>query len=166
MPIRAPRTELVVVRHMLERARSTNSARWAVAALPGASLHEWGMPGAPLDVGALVVPDTWLLFPSAQPTPPLHAPPRRLICVDGSWPQARRMVQRIAALHALPRLSLPPPPARPRLRAETVEAGMSTLEAIAAAYEHLGEREIARGLEQLHADAVARSRKIRGRRTV
>jgi len=151
---------------MLERKKSTNSARWAVAALAGAQLHEWGMPEGSPDVGALVVPETWVLYPNGHTTAIPDVLPRRLIVVDGSWPQARRMLQRISALRGLPRLSLAPPPVRPRLRSEQLEAGMTTMEAIAAAYAHLGEPEIAASLERLYLAAVARVQKIRGRRTM
>jgi DTW domain-containing protein len=166
LPLLRPHVELVVIRHMLERKKSTNSARWAVAALAGAQVHEWGMPQAPLDVAALVVPGSWVLFPNARATPPPQIAPRRLIVVDGTWPQARRMLQRIPALRNLPRLSLAAPPPRPRLRAESVDAGMTTMEAIAGAYAQLGEAEVAVALEKLYLSAVARSQKIRGRRTM
>lgn len=165
LPRLRPRTELVIVRHMLERMRSTNSARWAAAALEGAQVHEWGMEDAPLDVEALLVPGAVVLFPAAGPTPPPGVPPRRLIVVDGSWSQARRILHR-SALRTLPRLSLPPPPPRPRLRAQKLAEGMSTLEAVAAAYTHLGEPEIGEALERLYLRAVARGQQIRGRRSV
>lgn len=166
IPRLRPRTELLVIRHMLERKKSTNSARWAAAALEGAQVHEWGMPDAPLAVDALVVPGTWVLFPAGHESAIPEVPPRRLIVLDGSWPQARRMMHRISALRGLPRLSLPPPPPRPRLRSEKLEEGMTTMEAIASAYAHLGEPEIARALETLYLRAVARSQQIRGRRTL
>lgn len=157
--------ELVVVRHMLERKKSTNSARWAAAALEGAQIHEWGMEDAPLDVASLVVPGTVVLFPAAGPTPRPEVLPRRLIVVDGSWSQARRILHR-SALRTLPRVSLPPPPPRPRLRAQKLAEGMSTLEAVAEAYLHLGEPEVGTALLELYARAVARAQQVRGRRTM
>jgi DTW domain-containing protein YfiP len=86
--------------------------------------------------------------------------PDTLVVLDGSWGQARRMLQRIPPLRTMPRLSLPVRDAE-RLRRPTVAGGMSTLEAIAAALELLGDAETARALEALHRLAVARSLRLR-----
>src|SRR5947209_2767252 len=110
LPVLAPRMEVVIIRHMLERKKSTNSARWAALALPNARIVEHGLPGGALDVASLVVPGSAVLFPLAEPSLPTLPAPRRLIVVDGSWTQARRMLQRLAPLRTLPRLSLGPPP--------------------------------------------------------
>lgn len=166
LPQLAPRLELVIVRHALERKKSSNSARWAALALPGTRVESYGALDAPLQPEALVGPGTWVLYPHGAPTLPPAEPPRRLIVVDGSWTQARRILQKVGAFRALPRLSLPPPPPRPRLRAQLREEGMSTLEAIAGAYRLLGEPAVADALELLFMRAVARSEKIRGRRTI
>ena len=127
VPVLKPRLEVVVIRHFLEALKGTNSVRWAMLALPNSQVHEWGLLNARLNVDQLVTPDTWVLFPTAHPTPTPTVPPKRLLVLDGSWTQARRMYQRIPALRALPKLSLPPPPPRPRLRAEHLESGMSTM---------------------------------------
>jgi DTW domain-containing protein YfiP len=87
-------------------------------------------------------------------------PPDTLVVLDGSWAQARRMLQRIAPLRTMPRLSLPVRDAE-RLRRPTVAGGMSTLEAIAAALALLGDAEAARGLEALHRLAVSRGLRLR-----
>lgn len=166
VPRLAPRLRVVVVRHMLERNKSTNSARWAALALPNLEMHTYGLPGPPMDGAAWVTPSTWVLFPHAQPTPPPEQPPERLVVVDGSWPQARRILQRTTAFRGLPRLSLPPPLPRRRLRAQHQEEGMSTLEAIAGAYRLLGEPAVADALDALYDNAVRRAEKIRGRRTM
>ncbi len=72
------------------------------------------------------------------------------------------MLQRIPSLRELPRLSLPAPPARERLRAPTVAGGMSTLEAMARALELLGDAGAAARLDAVMAGAVARQRRLRG----
>ena len=166
VPALQPRLEVVVIRHFLEALKGTNSARWAMLALPNAQVHEWGLLDSPLKVDELVAPDTWVLFPMAEATPAPAVPPKRLLVMDGSWTQARRMFQRIPALRGLPKLSLPPPPMRPRLRSEHLENGMSTMEAIAAAYEFAGEPHVAGALVKLYLAAVDRAQRIRGRRTV
>jgi DTW domain-containing protein YfiP len=86
--------------------------------------------------------------------------PHTLVVLDGSWGQARRMLQRIPPLRTMPRLSLPVREGE-RLRRPTVEGGMSTLEAIAAALELLGDTAAARALEELHRVAIARSMRLR-----
>lgn len=121
------RTEIVIVRHELERMKNSNTARLAALAMPRTRIidHPGPRPEFP--------EDTWLLFPEGPPAPPGERP-RCLVVLDGSWPQTRRMVQRIEWLRGLPRLSLPPPESpMPRLRAQRRADGMSTLEAITRA---------------------------------
>lgn len=155
------RTRLVFLRHASEIGRPTNTVRWAALALRGAEVVEYGLPGARLDDRVLRGEGTWVLFPSARPSPPPRVPPGRLVVLDGSWAQARRMLQRVPALRALPRLSLSAPAPRPRLRRPTVAGGMSTLEALAAALALLGEPQAAHRLEALHAAALDRAARLR-----
>jgi DTW domain-containing protein len=141
IPRIAPPVEFLLLRHASEVGRSTNSGRWAALAL-GAPIVEYGGDGGrPLDQAPLRQPGTWVLFPSARITPRPAPRPDRLVVLDASWSQARRMLQRVPALRHLPRLSLPAPPVRERLRAPTVAGGMSTLEAMARALEWLGAAE-------------------------
>jgi len=154
--------ELVLLRHASEIGRSTNSGRWAARAL-GARILDYGRAGtAAVDEVPLSAPGSWVLFPSAGPTPRGGERPRRLVVLDASWSQARRMLQRVPALRTLPRLSLEPPPGRERLRRPPRPQGMSTLEAIARALEWLGEPEAARRLDAVMTLAVARQRRLRG----
>jgi DTW domain-containing protein YfiP len=151
-----------VVRHASERNRSTNSARWAALAL-GCDILDYGAPGDAADLGHLATPDTCVLFPGPTPLPP-GPPPARVVVLDGSWSQARRMIQRVPALRALPRLSIPeaPPVAGPRLRRPPHASGMSTIEAMARALAALGEPEHAEALERVHALARERVWRLRG----
>jgi DTW domain-containing protein YfiP len=156
---------VVVLRHASEIPRLSNSARWAAAALQGSVLvdHARGHPPSDAAVAeAIGEGPAALLFPSPHPPDPAAPRPRTLVVPDGSWTQARRMVQRLAPLRQLPRLSLAPPPPGPRLRESTVAGGMSTLEAIAAALEQLGEGEAARRLGALHRAAVEKGLRLRG----
>ena len=155
-------TRFVVLRHASEIPRLTSTARWAAIALAGSELLDYALPGPPLDGAALAAEGTWVLFPSARPTPPGGARPSRIVVPDGTWQQARRMIQRIPALRTLPRLSLPPAAAAPRLRRPPIAGGMSTLEAIAAALRFLGHAEEAERLLDLHAVAVDRASRLRG----
>ncbi|MCE9668138.1 DTW domain-containing protein [Myxococcus stipitatus] len=160
------RTELLIIRHHKETLKSTNTARMAALALPHCRIVSYGSPGHPFDASLLEdADDTWLLFPDAQQTPAAHAPPpRRLIVLDGSWGQARRMVQRVPALRRLPGLKLPPPPPDTRrLRRPPHPDGMSTLEAIAGALAYLEGDAVAEPLYALHERMFDQVMASRGR---
>jgi DTW domain-containing protein len=141
----------------MERWKPSNTARLAALALPRARLVDYGGPNDVLDEALLVAPGTALLYPDGPPAVP--SPVSRLVVLDGSWPQARRMTQRIPPLRALPRLVLPPPDADlPRLRDAKLAEGMSTLAAIARALALLEGEDVARPLDTLLALVVERSR--------
>ncbi|WP_257458244.1 tRNA-uridine aminocarboxypropyltransferase [Archangium lipolyticum] len=159
------RTDLLVIRHNKEANKSTNTARLAALALPRCRVLTYGAPGQPpFDVSVLAAPDTWLLFPDAQPHPPGTPPPQRLVVLDGNWTQARRMYQRMPELRRLPGLALPPPaPNTRRLRRSPHPYGMSTLEAIAAALGVLEGEAVARPLQDIHELMIDRVLACRGR---
>jgi DTW domain-containing protein YfiP len=160
--LRAP-FRLVVVRHASERERLSNTARWASLAIEGTELLEYGLPGAALDTGALDAPGAIALFPSPRPADARPGPvPPVVVVPDGTWAQARRMMQRLPALRELPRLSLPAPPAGPRLRRPPRAGGMSTLEAIAGALLAYGAAGEAERLLALHDAGVERVLRLKG----
>ena len=161
LPRLRTRVEVVFLRHASERDRLSNTGHWAALALEGSTVVEQGAPGEPLDGVALDAPGSWVLFPSPHPPPPGAAPPRRLIVPDGTWAQARRIVQRVPALRALPRLAIPPALPAARLR-RPVAGGMSTIEAVAAALRALGDAPAAEALDALHAEGVALATRLRG----
>jgi DTW domain-containing protein YfiP len=157
------RTRLFLVRHALEVHKASNTGRLAAMALgERARLYDYAVRGAAAGVpelaGAVDDGATWLLYPEGEP---LAAPPEglaRLVVLDGTWPQARRMLQRIPELRGLPRLALPPPD-EPllRLRRTREAPEMSTLEAIAQAFAWLEGEAVARPLFELHRTFVERS---------
>lgn len=151
------RTRFLVLRHALETWKPSNTGRLVALALPNSALHPVGERDVPLPEAELAAPGTWLLYPEGPPPPTGAPPPARLVVLDGSWPQARRMAQRIPALRALPRLALPPPPPRPRMRRSSRPAAMATLEAVARAVALLEGEPLAEPLERLYALAVARA---------
>jgi DTW domain-containing protein YfiP len=158
------RTEFLVIRHNKEKEKSTNTVRMAALALPRCRVLTYGAPGQPFDASVLSGPDTWLLFPDAPPPAPDAPPPQRLVVLDGSWAQARRMVQRVPELRRLPGLALPPPaPHTRRLRRPPHPEGMSTLEAMAGAVALLEGDELARPLYELHELMIERVLAARGR---
>jgi len=156
----AHRTPVVVLRHWNETGKNSNTARIAALALAHCSVHDLGRDLAPEHTARLATPGTWLLYPDGPPrTAPPEPPPARLLVLDGSWQQARRMRQRLAGLRGLPVLSLPPP-ATPveRLRRPPRAGQLATIEAIAAALELLEGSAPAEALRELYALHVARSR--------
>lgn len=164
LPSVSTRTELLIIRHNKEAQKSTNTARMAALALPRCRIVPYGAPGQPFDASLLEAPDTWLLFPDAQPPEPGAPPPRRLIVLDGNWAQARRMVHRVPGLQRMPGLKLPPPPPDSRrLRRPPHPEGMSTLEAVAGALAHLEGEDVARPLYALHELMIERVLTSRGR---
>lgn len=157
LPRLATRTRVVVVRHHRERFRSSNTGRLAHLALANSALVDVGGPvGGGLD---LDLPGAWLLFPEGAPRTTAPAPPPdTLIVVDATWPQARRMRQRLPALQGRPILSLAPTPAAARMRRAPVVGRVSTIEAIAAALRLLDEPAAADALDRLFDVAVERQR--------
>jgi DTW domain-containing protein YfiP len=154
---------VVFLRHASERDRLTNTGHWASLALEGSRVLEHGVPGEPLDATGLAAPGAWLLFPTPHPPPGDAAPPRRLIVPDGTWAQARRIVQRVPEVRTLPRLAVDAAaPDALRLRRPLVAGGMSTLEAVAAALRVLGDVEAADALDALHTHGVALAARLGG----
>lgn len=84
-------------------------------------------------------PGTALLFPGGEgaaiPGSPAGEPPRTLVVVDATWPQAEKMLRANPSLAALPRMSLAPSQASGYggLRREPAPGHLSTLEAVALA---------------------------------
>jgi DTW domain-containing protein YfiP len=153
---------LVLLRHVSERPKLSNTGLWAALAVEGARLVEHGDPGPPTDDPDLSVEGAALLFPGPHAPLPPWAPPSVLIVPDGTWTQARRMVQRIPALRTLPRLALAGPPPGLRLRRPLVPGGMSTLEAVAGALAAAGAGAGSERLLALHAEGVERVLRLKG----
>ncbi len=125
--------EVLVVRHYRERHLGSNSARLVLLALERARIADWGLREPPeLDLSG----DTWVLAPEGGSIP--ERMPERIVALDGSWRQARKMLRRVPGIVGLPRLSLPASP-RVRMRAQHLDNGMATAEAIAAALNAVGD---------------------------
>ena len=162
VPRLVPPCRFLVLRHASELERLSNTVRWAALALEGTRVIDHGLPGPPLDDAALRAPGSVVLFPSPLLAPPPLVRPTQIIVPDGTWSQARRMLQRIPALQTLPRLSLAGPPPGLRLRRPFRGDGMSTLEAIAGALAALGAPDQAEALLALHAAGVERVLRLKG----
>lgn len=159
------RTEVVVVRHERESWKSTGTARIAALAMPNLRILDFGENSEPARsaLPALAGAGTHLLFPTDQSAPWDGGAIHRLVVLDGTWRQVRRMYAKLPALHAVPKLALPEQVTKVlRLRDSKFEAGRSTLEAIAEALGQLEGEAVAAPLLALHAHYVERVFRARG----
>jgi len=169
------RTHLTLVMHQREWTKTTNTGHLALRSLSRSSLFLWGgeeaATEAPPTPEALVPPGTvgYVLAPSGQPLTPerveiLNAgPPVTIVATDGSWRQATKMLRRIPAIAALPRLALPPGAlSNYQLRAEPHPEGLATFEAIARTLGLLEGDDVRVALERPFLAMVTRTLATRG----
>ena len=89
-------------------------------------------------------------------------PPDRVVVIDATWQQSRRLYSSMPVLWALPRLFLPEPTrSRDRLRDQHRSDEMSTIEAVAAAVAKIEGPETANPLESLYDEVVRRTISLR-----
>lgn len=151
------RTRVVVIQHVLELAQRSNTIRAASGTWPELEVRMFGVQGVELRVDDLH--DAWLLWPGGVGGVP-SPPPRCVVVLDGSWSQARKMMQRVPMLRTLRQWSLVAPEGRVSLRAAP-SGGMSSLEAIGAAMRAL-HGDDARPIEQAHEALVEKQLRERG----
>jgi DTW domain-containing protein YfiP len=165
IPLVPSRTEVLIVRHVTELRLTSNTGRFVALALPNSRILEYGG-GPEFDDAELRRDGTVLLYnASGSAQRPPEGSVRRLIVLDGSFRQARRMYKRISALRELPELALPAPVVVPvRLRQPPSPHGLSTLEAVAHALALLEGEALAAPLHALQAELVRRVDAHRGRR--
>jgi len=129
------RTKFLILRHVQEANRPSNTGRLVALAMPNARIVACGG-GVSLDDELQWNPGTWLLWPDATGTRAgiSESPPEQVVVLDATWSQARRLYSRLPILRAMPQLVLPVPAhSRDRLRKQHRSDGMSTIEAVAAA---------------------------------
>lgn len=164
IPLVSTLTQVLVVRHERESFKSTGTARVAHMALPNSEMVDSGEDSSVTN-GQLQgrLEGASILFPSENPGPWPSGPIAKLVVLDGTWRQTRRMFAKMPALHGLPRLTLPLKDAPVlRLRESTFRDGRSTLEAIADALGLLEGESVSMPLHQLHALYVERVFRARG----
>lgn len=122
-PPLAHRIELLILQHPAEAGHAKNTAALLTLGLQSARL----LRGEIFDP-ALATTGTALLYPgeAAEAEP---ADVSRLVLLDGSWRQSRRLLAANPWLAALPRLALPAQPGRYALRRAHRSGQLSTLEA-------------------------------------
>lgn len=169
LPTVKTKTEFLILRHIWETERPSNTGRLIALAMPNARIIPCGggtrIGLAPVDDELLRLPGTWLLWPDgtdAQTRAADLTQPSRIVVIDATWQQARRLYSTLPALRTLPRLALPAPiRGRNRLREQHRSDGMSTIEAVAAAVARFEGDETARPLEELYDELVRRITSLR-----
>jgi DTW domain-containing protein YfiP len=167
------RTPLLLIVHVHERGRTSNTARLLTLAVRNATLvGHGGLPVPPdpatqLPAGVTPV----VLFPGrgARPlTPDLIAAlpmPPALVVPDGNWKQASRMVKRLPLLATALKVSLPNRNlAGQALRRNQPGHRMSTYEAVVQALAILEGEALAEPLFDFYRRAVDRLLLVRGHR--
>jgi len=159
VPVVQTRTRVLIVRHYREVTRSSNSGRLAGLALPNSEILDHGAPGTPATlIDAARLEGACLLFPGGEPLSAAN-PPAKLIVLDATWSQARRMRRKVRGLERIRTVSITTAPTdRPRMRASPGEGKVSTIEAIAYALGELEGDAVREPLLALFEVAVARSR--------
>ncbi len=132
-------TDIVVVQHIGERNKPTNTGRLLVHMVDGCCVTSWGMRDEPFDASPLRRPDTdyLVLFPRADAQVLTHslARPRSgrrqaFVLLDATWHQSSRMSRRVDVVRDLSCVALPSgAPSRWSVRKTTVGGGLCTLEA-------------------------------------
>lgn len=141
------RTRVVFLQHPCEARVAIGTARIAHLGLAGSELHEGiDFSSHPRIRQLIAQPGTALLFPGPDAVSPdaLPSPPETLLVIDGTWPQARKMVSLNPALRTLPRIGfVPKKPGNYRIRREPARHCVATVEAVVevlAAFERNEER--------------------------
>ena len=134
-------THVVFLQHPREARVPVSTCRMAHLSLTNSQMHvTWSADDLPGLAEQLQGPDTYILFPSADATEvgTLTRTPRTLVVVDGTWSNARKIVQRSPLLRGLPGLICRPVfTSRYRIRREPADHCLSTIEATAHALEHI-----------------------------
>jgi len=132
------RTRVLVLQHPRERRMGVGTARFAKIALPNSALRV-GVDFADDPVVSALMTDAqpapYLLFPGPDAVD-VRALPRnealRVVVLDGTWAQARKLLRKNPWLAALPRVAFTPQqPSRYEIRQQPQDFCVSTIEALA-----------------------------------
>ena len=155
--------QIVIVRHVTEERLTSNTGRLAALMLSNVCIVPYGG-DEPFDEGPLRGDNSWLLFPDAESAAP-RGRPQRLVVLDATFRQARRMYRKISGLRQLQRYALSTPEERtPGRRKSPRSDGLSTIEAIATALAQFESPQLAVPLMAAYAEFVRRSDISRGRK--
>ena len=133
------RTRVVILQHPREARLAICSAWLTRLALENAEIHRgFDFSRHPRIAALEAEAGTALLYPGDGAAPIASRagdPPRVLVVVDATWPQATKMLRANPAIAALPRLALSPtrPSGYGELRREPADGHLPTIEAVAEA---------------------------------
>ncbi len=134
-------TRVVFIQHPRESRVPVSTCRMAHLSLPNSELHiGLGAQGVPRLEDLCRQEGTAVLFPSegAVDVRELATPPKTLIVVDGTWSNAKKVVEKCPVLKKVPRVAFTPDkPGNYRIRKEPEAHCVSTIEAVAFVLEHL-----------------------------
>jgi DTW domain-containing protein len=159
----ATRTRVVLLIHRSEDRKSTNTGRLAARCLTNSEVVIRGHRESPTD--HLPIPEETrplLLFPFEGATDvrafARSSVPLTLIVPDGTWRQASKVRNRVPGLRDITCVSLPPGPQSDyRLRVESHETRVCTIEAIARALGVLEGPEVQKTLQDAFSIMVRRT---------
>jgi DTW domain-containing protein len=134
-------TRVVFIQHPKEAKVPISTCRMAHLSLPNSELHVGlSAVGNPALEALCARPGVAVLFPSESATDveELAAPPHTLVVVDGTWSNAKKVVEKCPLLSKLPRLKFfPRKPGNYRIRKEPEAHCLATIEAAAFVLERL-----------------------------
>jgi DTW domain-containing protein YfiP len=139
LPTLTPRTRVVILQHPREARLAICSAWLCHVALAGSEVIQGvRFEDHPRVRDLCAAPGTALLFPGPGATPAAAlaaSPPATLLVVDGTWPQALKMLRANPSVAALPRVSIvaAAPSSYGGLRREPEEGHLATIDAVAEA---------------------------------
>jgi DTW domain-containing protein YfiP len=136
LPSLSTTTDVVILQHPRERDVAIGTARMTHLCLPGSRFVEGLAFDAHPALRDIFDDQTAVLYPGEEARPLedwLTHRPRRLVVVDGTWSQAKKLLKLNPRLASLPRLSFSPAaPGNYRIRKEPTDQHLSTIEATAA----------------------------------
>jgi DTW domain-containing protein YfiP len=128
-------TRVVFIQHPREAKVPISTCRMAHLSLPNSELHVGlSAVGNPALEALCAKPGVAVLFPSESATDVdvLTTPPQTLVVVDGTWSNAKKVVEKCPLLSKLPRLKFfPDQPGNYRIRKEPEAHCLATIEATA-----------------------------------
>ena len=171
-PRLAIQTSLILVVHVHDLGRTSNTVRLLTLAIRDVTLLSHGIFPAPADPASHVPPGATplVLFPSNETRPltpelvaSLPSPPA-LVVPDGNWKQASNMVKRLPFLAGAVKVALPTRTfAGTALRRNQTGHRMSTYEAVAQALAVLEGEAVAGPLLDFYRRATDRMLLVRGK---
>jgi DTW domain-containing protein len=135
------KTHVVFIQHPREAKVPVSTCRMAHLSLLNSEMHvELRPESKPSLLRTLQGPDVAVLFPStsAVDIESMENPPQTLVVVDGTWSNAKKLVEQSKVLSGLPRVRFSPlKPGNYRIRKEPDAHCYSTIEAVAYVLERL-----------------------------